>query len=167
MNHLVSWRHALAVIVGVVLVQVANFDRILVFDRLRLDLPMLLLIGIGFAAPPSSAVVLGFVLGLAVDLFHLGPFGLHALVYGLVGYSLAQAKLRVLQPGRHFRTIQGMAAAAAVTAVIWLAGAVFGQSPPRFEVANVALLAATGVVGGIAVHPATRLGEWMIRDRRP
>ncbi len=163
----ISWPHAGAVIAAAVVLQVANFDRILLADRVRVDLPMLLLIGVGFAAPPATATALGFTLGLAVDLFHLGPFGLHALVYCLVAYSLAQAKLRALQPGRSFLTLQGMVAAAVVTAVIWLAGAVFGQSPPRFDLGNVGVLVAVAVIGGVAVHPATRLGGWMIEDRRP
>ncbi|MGH1505043.1 MAG: rod shape-determining protein MreD [Acidimicrobiales bacterium] len=163
----ISWPHALAAIVGVVVVQVANFDRILLADKVRIDLPMLALIGIGFAAPPTTATVLGFVLGVTLDLFHLGPFGFHALVYCLVAYSLAQAKLRALQPGRAFLTFQGMVAAAVVTAVVWLAGAVFGQSPPKFDLGNVGVLLVVACIGGIAVHPATRLGGWMIEDRRP
>ncbi len=163
----IRWRHALAGIGCAVLLQVAVFDQILVADRLRLDLPLFLVIGIGFAASSTNAAILGFAVGLAVDLFQFGPFGLHALVFCLVSWALAEAKLRALQPGRSFRTVQGGMAAIAVTSVTWLAGAVFGQSPPEFSVRSLVLLALTGVVGGVVVHPATVLGEWMLGAGRP
>lgn len=162
----ISWGHALAVIGVTVLVQVANLDRLHLLGELRFDLPLFLLIGLGFAARSHNAAILGFVLGLAVDLFQFGPFGLHAFVFCLVAWSLAEARVRVLQDGASFRTVQGSVAAVVVTSVLWLAGSVFGQSPPPFSTRSVLLVFLTGLIGGIMVHPSTRVAQWMLVERQ-
>lgn len=121
------------------------------------------MVGIGFAALPNQAAVQGFVIGLATDVFQFGPFGLHALVYCLAGWSLATLRLRVLEAGASFRTIQAAGAVAVVTVMTWFAGRTFGQaSPPASQ--WLGRLAVTSLCGAILVHPATRLGRWMLNE---
>ncbi len=156
------WTHILIVVVAIVIAQVETFDQTLLLDRVRLDLPLYLLIGVGFVSRSDEALLLGFVVGLAVDLFQFSPFGLNALLFGLVGWALAEARVRMLQPGTGFRTFQGALAAIAVTSVSWLAGSAFNQDPPPFDNATLINLGVIGVVGAVLVHPATFLANWMI-----
>ncbi len=156
------WSHIVIVIGAVVIAQVATFDQTLVAGTVRLDLPLYLLIGVGFVARSDEAALLGFVVGLSVDLFQFSPFGLNALLFGIVGWSLAEARVRMLQPGTTFRTFQGALAAVAVTSLSWFAGAIFEQDPPPFTNRTLGILATIGIIGGVLVHPATRLARWMV-----
>ncbi len=156
------WLHIVIVVVAIVIAQVETFDQTLLVNRVRLDLPLYLLVGIGFVSRSDEALLLGFVIGLAVDLFQFSPFGLNALLFGLVGWVLAEARVRMLQPGTSFRTVQGALAAIAITAVSWFAGTVFNQDPPPFNNATLINLGVIGIVGAVLVHPATFLAGWMI-----
>ncbi len=161
----VRWFHALLVIVVVVLVQVSVFDRYEPLDLVRIDLPLILIVSVGFVATPNDAAVLGFTTGLLLDTMQFGPFGLSALVYCLAAWTIVLARLRVLQAGASFRTVQGAAIVMLVTAATWGAGNVFGLRPPDFGVGSFARLALAGLVGAVLVHPLSRAASWMVDDR--
>lgn len=157
----IRWPLFLLVTLVVVIVQATGFDQMQLPGSSRLDLALLLVVGIGFAARPDEAAVQGFVLGLATDLFQFGPFGLHALVFCLVGWSLATLRIRVLEPGASFRTVQAAGAVAMVTALTWFAGGTFGQAAPPANQWPARLILAA-LCGAVLVHPATRLGSRML-----
>ena len=157
----IRWPLFLLVTVVVVIVQATVFDQIRLPVNSRLDLALLLVVGIGFAARTDEAAVQGFVLGLATDLFQFGPFGLHALVYCLVGWSLATLRIRVLEAGASFRTVQAVGAVAMITALTWFTGGTFGQAGPPANQWPARLIVAA-LCGAILVHPATRLGNKML-----
>ncbi len=163
---MIRWTVGLPLMFAVTIMQVAIFDSALIGNQIRLDLPLYLLVAIGLSVRGEQATLGGFALGLIVDMFQFGPFGVNALIFCLAGWSLAEARLRVLQENASFRTMQGVLSTLVVTGLTWLLGSVFGQSPlglnngPWGVVAN---LAAVGLIGGIMVHPMGRLVRWMLR----
>lgn len=160
----IRWGASALVVISAVVVQSAGFDQAEIFGRGRLDLPLLLVVGIGFVARADEAAILGFGVGLLVDLTQFGPFGLHALVYCLAGWALAETRIRMLEAGASFRTVQGAGAVALVTAVTWFAGGIFGQDPPRGSDWLVRL-ALSALLGAVLVHPVARVAQWMVGPR--
>lgn len=157
------WGLACLVIVTVVIIQVAVVDTLRPVGGVRIDLPLLLVLGFGFAARPPDAAALGFLTGLLVDLHQLTPLGLSALVYAVAGWSLAVGRVQVLDAGTFFRTVQGALAAVSVTALLWLSGSLLEQGPVASGWPLVARVLGVAVVGAVGVHPATALGRWLHR----
>ncbi len=146
------------------LIQTGLLDQLLILDRVRVDLLLIVLLGIGFSADTPTAVLLGFTTGLVVDLFRFGPFGLHALLFCLAAWMLVLAKERMLQSGGLFRTVQGAIASILVTAATWVGAAVFGQNSPPFTNTTLIDLLWVGLIGAVLIHQAERVGRWMIHD---
>ncbi len=160
----VRWLPAMAVIVAAIIMQVSVFDQYQPFGLVRIDLPLILIVSIGFVATPSDAAILGFMTGLLLDTIQFGPYGLSALVYCVAAWLIVLARQRVLQAGVSFRTVQGAAIVMLVTAATWTAGNVFGLRPPTFGLASIGHLALVGLVGAVLVHPLTRAASWMVDD---
>jgi rod shape-determining protein MreD len=154
------WGLSLLVILTVVLIQVAVLDT-LGLDPIRIDLPLLLVLGFGFTARPADAALLGFVTGFLLDLHQLSPLGLEALVFAVAAWGLAVGKVRVLQPGPFFLTIQGGLAAVSASALLWVAGSVFEQDPVPAGWSLVVAAAGLAVSGAVGVHPASALARWL------
>jgi rod shape-determining protein MreD len=158
------WAIAIPTMFAVALVQVAVLDQALLAGQVRLDLPLYLVVAVGLSSRSSSAALAGFALGVIVDLFQFGPFGVHAMIYCVAGWVLAESRERVLQEGVGFSVMQGTLATLAVTGLTWLLGAVFGLRPlalnqgPWRVLVNLAMI---GLFGGIAVGPMTRLAHMM------
>lgn len=160
----VRWSPALAVILVAVMVQVTVFDRYQPLDSVRVDLPLVLVVGVGLVADAGDAAILGFVTGLLLDMMQFGPFGLTALVYCVAAWLIVLARLRLLQPGTSFRTVQGAAIVMLVTAATWGAGTVFGLRATSFGVGPLWRLAFAGLIGAVLVHPASRVANWMVDE---
>ena len=169
------WPIAIPVMFAIAIVQVAVFDQALLGGQVRLDLPLYLLVAIGLSSRSSSAALAGFTLGVIVDLFQFGPFGVHAMIYCVAGWVLAESRERVLQEGVGLSIMQGTLATLAVTGLTWLLGSVFGQRPlamnqgPWRVLANLALI---GLLGAMAVGPMARVAHKMTesndgREQRP
>ncbi len=161
----IRWVYALLAIATATVAQAVIFDQLIfVGGRVRLDAPLLLVVGLGFVARTEDAALLAFITGLMVDLFQFGPFGLHALVYTLAVWSIGVVRVRLLQPGTSFRVVQGALAVMVVTSLSWLVGAVFGQDPPRGWRAIVGVLGA-GFAGAILGPTMARVARWMTDER--
>lgn len=161
------WAVALPVMMIITILQVEIFDSALIGGRIRIDLPLYLLVAIGLSTRSTEAATAGFVLGVVVDLFQFGPFGIQALMYCLAGWTLAEARIRVLQDGSGARTMQGILWTLVVTSLTWLLGAVFGQKPLalNFGPWGVLLnLVAAGALGGLAVHLMSRLVRLIVKE---
>jgi rod shape-determining protein MreD len=149
-----------AVISVTAVVQTVAFDQVRLLGGARIDLPLLLVVGVGFLAQPDEAAGLGFATGLIVDLSQFGPFGMHALVFCLAAWSLCLARIRMFETGFSFRSVQGAGAVMVVTALTWLVGGIFGQSPPVGRQWIQQLILA-GLQGALLVHPARRVASWL------
>ncbi len=160
------WSHVLVVLTAASVLQTGIFDQLLILDRVRIDLLVMVLLGVGLTADPRSAAVLGFFTGLSVDFFRSGPFGMHALLFLFAGWLLGMTRDRMLLADGSFRTVQGAVAASSITAATWIGAAVFGQTPPPFNTQTLVDLLWIGLVGAVLVHPADRVAQWML-FRRP
>ena len=165
----VHWPQTIAVLAALSIVQSAVFDQFWFAGRVRIDLLLLLVVSIGSTSSPRDAALVGFVAGLVVDLMRFGPFGLHALVFCLAGWVLANNGVRMLQVGAGFRLAQGAVSVLLVTAATWTAAAVFGQRPPAFGNEAMISIALTAVVGALLLGPIGRLASHMVPadQRRP
>ena len=161
----VRWERALPILLMVVLVQVTIFDQNWLFGRARVDLTIIVVVGIAARAGPETAARLGFLVGLMVDFFQFGPFGLNASVLCLVAWSLAVAKVRMLEPGALFHSVQSAAAVVLATVVTWTAAAIFGLTPPPFELGVLVTMLLVAISAGALVHPATWLTGTFLEAR--
>lgn len=159
------WGLTALVTFTVVVVQVAVFDVVRPLG-LRVDLPLLLVLGVGLTARRADAAVVGWGTGLLVDLHHLGPLGLTALVYAVAGWSLADSRRRAVEPGPAFRTVQGVLAAVGITWVLWVGGVLLGRGGAGLGWWLVGWSTEAAVVGAIGVHPAAAVGRRLRRKRQ-
>lgn len=85
----VLWLRSLPVFAAAVLIQVTVFDRLDPDGIVRIDLPLLFVTALAMRVAFDDAALLGFVAGTAVDLFNVGPFGRHSLIYAILGFTIA------------------------------------------------------------------------------
>lgn len=157
-----QWTTTFAILAALSVVQVGVFDQVWIGGRVRIDLMLLAVVSIGLRAEVRQATVLGFVIGLFVDLFRFGPFGLHALIFCLAGWVLASNGTRMLQVGAVFRLLQGAFAVLIVTAATWTTAAVFGQRPPAFGNESLISIGLTALVGGVLLTPMEAITRRMV-----
>lgn len=158
----IRWVQSLAVLAALSVVQTSVFDQYWLGGRVRIDLLLLVVVSVGWSASARDAAVLGFVAGLFVDLFRFGPFGLHALIFSLAGWALANNGARMLQVGTGFRLVRGAVAVLLVTAATWVAAAVFGQRPSAIGNDPLPTLGLIAVAGGVALIPIGRVTSVMV-----
>lgn len=123
------------------------------------DLLLLLAIAAGLVGPPDRAAVVGFVLGLALDLVVETPFGLSALVYGLVAYAVARAQEPVVRSAWWIPSLAAAVATAAGLALFLVAGYLLGER----QLLDSDLVPIVGVLcagNALLVHPATWVMRW-------
>jgi rod shape-determining protein MreD len=156
------WGATALVAVTTVVAQVAVFDAVRPLG-VRIDLPLLLVLGVGLSARRPDAAVVGWCTGLLVDLHQLGPLGLTALVYTVAGWSLADSRVRVVEAGPAFRTVQGALAAVTIGWVLWAAATLLGQGPGPVGWPQLGWSAGLLLTGAVGVHPATAVGHWLRR----
>lgn len=159
-----QWPATLAILSGLSVLQVGVLDQFWIGGRVRIDLMLLTVVSIGLRAEVRQATLLGFVVGLFVDLFRFGPFGLHALIFCLAGWVLANNGARMLQVGVAFRLIQGAFAVLLVTAATWTAAAVFGQRPPAFGNESLISIGLSALVGGALLVPIDTITRRMVES---
>lgn len=127
-----------------------------------LDLPLASVIVLVILRP-ESAVISGFVFGIAIDLFHTRLFGVHCLAYSVLGSVAATIPLGALRTKAEaiavLTVVQTVAAVTTTTAVVSITG---GHLPPdtfgRYVQASVwTLLVVMPVVlaSGANIGPAT------------
>lgn len=123
------------------------------------DVVLVATIAAGLAAGPEAGAGIGFGCGLIIDLLGVGPVGLTALVYTMVGYGVGVSQFGVLRTSRLIPVVS--AAIAAVVAVVGyaFAGEVLGQR--LFTVADVPWVALVVTVSTVVLClPARRVMAW-------
>ncbi|MGH9043488.1 MAG: hypothetical protein ACRDVP_01370 [Acidimicrobiales bacterium] len=127
------------------------------------DLPLCLAVAGGLAAGPRRGAVVGFLGGLAIDLFLPTPFGLSGLVGTAVGAGCGQlVAAGVDRSSRLF--VPGVAAIASALGVIMFAvlGAVLGQ-PDMFTPGLGAVVAVVAVVNGVLAASMLKACNWAFK----
>ena len=85
-----------AIVLGALVLQVSLFARFS-YEAARPDIMILVVISAGFVAGADKGALMGFICGLALDVVLTTPFGLSALVYTLVGYTVGAVGYSVLR----------------------------------------------------------------------
>lgn len=123
------------------------------------DLVLVATIAAGLAAGPEAGAGMGFGCGLLIDLQGVGPVGLGALVYTLVGYGVGISQIGVLRTSRLIPLAATVVAALAATFGYAFVGEVLGQG--LFTIADVPLVALVVTVGcAVLCLPARRVMAW-------
>jgi len=101
-------RRVALMITVTVLLQVAIFTHVRIEGRVP-DLGLLLAVAIAFDHGPEAGAIVGFVAGLAYDLFLATPLGLTALAYALTAYGVGILQGGVLRSPKWFTPVIGAA----------------------------------------------------------
>ena len=104
---------------------------LVVLSRLRVagvmpDLMLLVGIAAGLTGGPSRGAAVGFVSGLALDLFLQTPLGLSALVFTLVGFAVGTLETGILRASWWIPVVIAFVASAAGELLFALIGAMLG-----------------------------------------
>lgn len=94
---------------------------------IRADLMLALAIAAGVAGGPQRGAVTGFVAGILLDLLLYTPFGLSALTYCLVGYTVGLTSAFRIRQSRAFPVFAGLIGGAAGVLVFAALGELLGQ----------------------------------------
>lgn len=127
----------------------------------RPDALLLLAIAGGIAGGPERGAVLGFLAGLATDLFVQTPFGLTALAFSLVGFGVGSVQSMVLRVSWWMPVATAFAASGVGVVLFALLAAVVGET--RMMSPRLALVATVVAVLNAALSlPAVRLVNWAL-----
>ncbi len=128
----------------------------------RPDALLLLSVVAGLVGGTERGAVAGFLSGLLADLFLQSPFGLSALVYSLVGFSVGSIQSAILRAVWWIPVVTALAASTAGTVLYALVAAMVGQ--PEFVSPRLPLIAGlVGVMNAALAPVAVRLLSWSFR----
>lgn len=133
------------------------------FRVLGVAADVLLLLGVaaGIVAGPERGAVVGFVAGLAADLFVQTPFGLSALAYSLTGFAVGTLQGSILRAAWWIPVTTSAVACGLGVLLFALAGAVVGQtSLVNGRLATVVLVVA--LLDGVLSVLAVKVMRWTL-----
>ena len=152
----------LIVVVVALVLQVCFFARFSL-DSARPDVMVLLAVVGGFVAGPERGAILGFIAGLSFDVVLATPFGLSALVYTLVGYTVGVLGANVVRAAWWISPLLVGVASGAAMVVYALVGQVLGQAtldgPPL-----VAIVVVVATVNAVMAPLTVRALRWTRTD---
>jgi rod shape-determining protein MreD len=155
-----NWaRLAVVVCVGLIF-QVAILNEIVVFGA-HPDVMILIVAASGIVAGPGRGAIVGFITGLVADLVVVTPYGLGALCFVLVGFSVGL--VRSLSSEGEIdapKTTVCIVAAALGTLLYALLGSLVGQSG-MFEAAPAAIFVVT-LGACVLSYPVLRVVRWAL-----
>lgn len=128
------------------------------------DLMLLLAVAAGLVAGPTYGAVVGFVTGMAADLFLPTPLGLSALVFTVIGYATGVTKGGLLRAVWWFPVAIAVAVSALGQALFALAGTMIGE-PALLTWHLPAVMLVVGILNGLLALPVFRLVRWALDVR--
>lgn len=147
-------------------VMTALLVQLTVLARLRLfgvvpNLMLLIAIAAGITAGPARGATVGFVAGLAMDIFLETPLGLSALVYCLVGYTVGAVETGILRAAWWIPVATAFIASVAGEALFGAAAAVVGR--PGLLTARMGLIVlVVGATSALLALPVVRVVGWSL-----
>ncbi|HEX5945668.1 MAG TPA: rod shape-determining protein MreD [Acidimicrobiales bacterium] len=129
------------------------------------DLMLVAVVAAGLTGGPDRGVAYGFALGVLYDLVLDTPFGLSALTYALVGYTVGVVGAALVRTSGWWPVLIAAAAGAAQAALYTSLGNLIGVSYPFGAVPAIAL--AMAVTGAVLVLPALRVMWWVHGHNEP
>ena len=127
------------------------------------ELLLLVAVCAGLASGPERGAVVGFLAGLAADLFLPTPMGLSALTYCLVAFAVGSLQSGILRATWWIPVATALAASAAGTVLYALVGAMVGQNQ-LLEPRRLAVIASmVALMNALLTPAATRIVSWSLR----
>ncbi len=155
---------------AVVVAVVALILQISVVADLRIvgaigDLLLVVVVAAGLTGGPDRGITYGFALGVLYDLVLDTPFGLTALTYALVGYTVGLVGAVLMRTSGWWPVVIAAAAGAAQAALYTSLGNLIGVSYSFAAVPSIAL--AMVVTAAVLVLPALRVMWWVHGHNEP
>ena len=135
-------------------------------DGIRPDFMLCVAIVAGLVAGPVRGAVVAFLCGIAADLFLPTPFGLSALVWCLLAYTIGSLQETVLPHNRASVPIIALVASAGGVVLFALAGSVLGQ-PGMVTPHLVLIVAVIALVNSLVSLPIAWAVRWSMRTGEP
>ena len=155
-----TWRRLFVIGFAVLILQVGLFQQVSIGGA-HPDLFLLLAISAGLLAGPQYGAVVGFLTGLVADLFVVTPFGLSALCYVILAFTIGHtASLPGGRAPYTFRVAATFVASVGGTLLFAGLAILMGQPHiPRSQLLNVILVVSSA--NAILAIPATSALRWV------
>jgi len=125
------------------------------------DIMILLPIVAGIVGGPSRGALMGFVAGLASDLFLPTPFGLSALVATVIGFAVGEATLAVDRTALWLPVVAAFGGSAVYEVGYAVLGSVLGQ-PQMVHTDLLRIVMVVSVTNAVLAIPAMRVVTWAL-----
>jgi len=125
------------------------------------DIMILLPIVAGIVGGPSRGALMGFVAGLASDLFLPTPFGLSALVATVIGFAVGEATLAVDRTALWLPVVAAFGGSAVYEVGYAVLGSVLGQ-PQMVHTDLLRIVMVVSVTNAVLAIPAMRVVNWAL-----
>ncbi len=124
------------------------------------DVMLLVAVAAGITGGAVRGATIGFVSGLAVDVFLRGPMGLSALVFTLVGYAMGVVHTGVLRPSWYLRSLAALAGSAGGVVLYAVIGTILGEQLVDLRLITVAMV--VGVANAVLAPVVVRVVAWSL-----
>ncbi len=152
------------VILTALIIDLSILSRVRVVGTMA-DLMLLIAIAAGITGGPVRGAVVGFVSGMAVDLFLQTPLGLSALVFSIVGYAVGTAEASILRSSWWIPVLTAFVASVAGELVFALVGSVVGDT--RLDTGRlIVIVLVVGAMNALLAPLTIRTMAWAF-DRAP
>jgi hypothetical protein len=126
----------------------------------------LLAVAAGYAAGPGRGAVVGFISGIAADLFMPTTFGMSALVGAVLAYWVGVTTSSLVRSSFALQVVTGAAGTAAGLSLYATLGAVLGY-PTMLHLDLAPALALSTPVAAVLAVPAIRFARWAMVESSP
>ena len=157
-----SPRIRVPVAVLVALVSHLTFLRELRVAGVQADGPLLLAVAAGIVGGAEWGAIVGFLGGVAIDLFLLAPFGLSALTLCLVGFAVGSVQSGILRSTWWIPVLTTLVSSTAGVVLYALIGTMVGLSA-LLQARLLATAALVGAMNAAFALLAVRLATWSLR----
>jgi rod shape-determining protein MreD len=158
-DNLLPLRLVLVLVVVVILQETVAAG--ITIDGVHPDFVLLLCAVTGMVGGAEQGAVIGFVGGLAADLFLATPLGLSALSYAIIGYAVGTVQEGIIHPAWWLAPVTAAVASAGGVALYALAGAVVGQSDMlHYGLARIVVVVA--VINAVLALPMLPAVRWAL-----
>ena len=155
---------AILVTVSLLVLQVAVLAHARAAD-VQPDVMVLLTVSVALERGLEAGALIGFVAGLGFDLFVDTPFGLSALVYGVVGFCVGFGRDRVL-PGRQGLSFSFVTFASLAASITFALSAYLLDGVPLLGPARLVKVAVVVTIWNVALaSPLAHFVRWSMGDR--
>ncbi|MGH9065829.1 MAG: rod shape-determining protein MreD [Acidimicrobiales bacterium] len=127
------------------------------------DLMVLVVALAGLEGGAERGAVVGFGVGLLVDLFLQTPFGLSALTFTLVGYAMGLLRAAAVDAAAWLAPVGAAAGSAAAVVLYAVLDAIVGNAYALHH-GLAAIVVVVGAVNGVLAFPGVLVVRWAMRS---